>query len=466
MKERGQRKMFSCQKHFSKVNPVQNDNNNNKIVVKKFKRASSSASNLSGNEEGAMTLEASLIVPIFLIVLLMLTSAGEILMIHQQISHGACEAAKRAAVNEYRIRQKKKSGSDLSGFSAKAAFLAAVNRKFLDHSALIGGSAGAAAACRLTLTSKGEYIVSVRYYIRKTMPFLSTHIVSYEQSVRQKSMTGYVPDGDELKKGYVYITPHEAVYHKDLSCTHLSLDISVDEDVEKYRNKRTQYKPCDKCTKHEKGDFSCVYIAKEGESYHTDLGCSGLKRTVKQVDLSTLKGMRPCTRCATGGYMTVEISALLPIILMVLWMFFSYLFYFMNCGIAQGIMEEAVQKAADVKITGAEYDTGKLSYQKVNQKLITGNVISSNKSGNTKAEKEMKEQSRRHLFMAEVSSVRVSTTPLRVSAKIKTRSAVVAGDFLSIFGICLFEYEGNDQAQGDFEIDQIRRWNALEGAMD
>ena len=63
--------------------------------------------------------------------------------------------------------------------------------------------------------------------------------------------------------------------------------------------------------------------------------------------------------------MTVEISALLPIILMVLWMFFSYLFYFMNCGIAQGIMEEAVQKAADVKITGAEYDTGKLSYQKV-----------------------------------------------------------------------------------------------------
>ena len=86
----------------------------------------------------------------------------------------------------------------------------------------------------------------------------------------------------------------------------------------------------------------------------------------------------------TGGYMTVEISALLPIILMVLWMFSSYLFYFMNCGIAQGIMEEAVQKAADVKITGAEYDTGKLSYQKVNQKLITGNVISSNKSPNQK----------------------------------------------------------------------------------
>ena len=164
--------MFSCQKHFSKVNPVQNDNNNNKnkIVVKKSKRASSSASDLSGNEEGAMTLEASLIVPIFLIVLLMLTSAGEILMIHQQISHGACEAAKRAAVNEYRIRQKKKSGSDLSGFSAKVAFLAAVNHDFRSFG-FDRRKYGAAAACRLTLTSKGEYIVSVRYYIRKQCRF-------------------------------------------------------------------------------------------------------------------------------------------------------------------------------------------------------------------------------------------------------------------------------------------------------
>ena len=214
--------------------------------------------------------------------------------------------------------------------------------------------------------------------------------------------------------------------------------------------------------------FPVYNIAKEGGILSHGSWLQRVKKNSQTSRSKYIKGDEAMHEMRkTGGYMTgLKISALLPIILMVLWMFFSYLFYFMNCGIAQGIMEEAVQKAADVKITGAEYDTGKLSYQKVNQKLITGNVISSNKSGNTKAEKEMKEQLRRHLFMAEVSSVRVSTTPLRVSAKIKTRSAVVAGDFLSMFGICLFEYEGNDQAQGDFEIDQIRRWNALEGAMD
>ena len=83
---------------------------------------------------------------------------------------------------------------------------------------------------------------------------------------------------DQVQKLSDTIISCLSLIHIYLSCTHLSLDISVDEDVEKYRNKRTQYKPCDKCTKHEKGDFSGVYIAKEGESYHTDLGCSGLKR--------------------------------------------------------------------------------------------------------------------------------------------------------------------------------------------
>ena len=78
----------------------------------------------------------------------------------------------------------------------------------------------------------------------------------------------------------------------------------------------------------------------------------------------------------TGGYMTVEVSALLPIVLMVLWLFLSYLFYFMNCGITQGIMEEAVQKSANARVTGADYDTGKISYAKLNKKVIMENIIS------------------------------------------------------------------------------------------
>lgn len=101
----------------------------------------------------------------------------------------------------------------------------------------------------------------------------------------------------------------------------------------------------------------------------------------------------------------MEVSALLPIVLMVLWLFLSYLFYFMNCGITQGIMAKA-------------------------------------------------------------SSVNVSTTPLRTSVKVSMQSNVVSFQFLSAFGIRLFEYQGSEAALGDFEMEQIRGWNAIEGAMD
>ena len=77
-------------------------------------------------------------------------------------------------------------------------------------------------------------------------------------------MTGYVPDGDELKKAMSISHHMKRCTIKISPCTHLSLDISVDEDVEKYKNKRTQYKPCDKCTKHEKVIFPvCISQKKE-----------------------------------------------------------------------------------------------------------------------------------------------------------------------------------------------------------
>lgn len=280
--------MFSCQKQFSK----KTNQNDNHIETKKSKRASFSAS-----EKGAMTLEASLVLPLFLIALLMLVSAGEILMIHGQVGHGLEEAACQKAANEYVISKKKKTENIVENGTAKAVFLASVNKKFLDKSSLAGGSAGILITGATALNSKGEYVLTARYCIQKRMPFLSGFTGTFTQKIRQKAMTGYVPDGDERNEGIVYITPHESVYHTDLNCTHLALDISVDEHVEKYLQGETSYQECEKCTKYHQGDIFCLYIAKEGDAYHTDLTCSGLKRTVKQVDKSTLKGVKPCQRC-------------------------------------------------------------------------------------------------------------------------------------------------------------------------
>lgn len=159
--------------------------------------------------------------------------------------------------------------------------------------------------------------------------------------------------------------------------------------------------------------------------------------------------------------MTVEVSAVLPIIFMVLWLFLGYLFYFMNCGIAQGIMAEVVPKAADVKMRGADYKTGEISYGAINSDLF-----SKNEEGDQKAEKEIRELLSRHLFLGKVVSISVSSSTGKVKAEIKTRLTIPAADFLSIFGLRIFEYEGEYQTQGSSEIEKVRRWSVIERAVD
>lgn len=164
--------------------------------------------------------------------------------------------------------------------------------------------------------------------------------------------------------------------------------------------------------------------------------------------------------------MTVEISLILPIVFMVLWLFLGYLFYFMNCGIAQGILAEVVPKAADVRMSGGDYGTGKISYGKMNRKIINTDGILGNKSADQKAEKEIRDLLSKHLFLGKATEVSVHSSAVKVKAEIRTELVIPGADFLSIFGIRIFEYEGVYITEGTSEIEKIRRWGAIEGTMD
>ena len=229
-------------KHFSKPTA-----NNLKISIE-YRR--SKGTSLLSSSGGSMTLEASLLIPVFVFLFLALASVGEYLWIHGQVYHGVTEAAKEEAVYEYMLA--KKNISSMRTVLLKQKFLTAVDPPFTGD---------------------------------------------YEQKIRQKAMTGYAEGQRGAGSGEVYITPYESVYHKDINCTHLSLSIVSDSDVQKYRDGKTRYRECERCTKYHKGDISILFIAKEGDAYHTDLGCSGLKRTVSKKKKSEAEGMKPCERC-------------------------------------------------------------------------------------------------------------------------------------------------------------------------
>lgn len=97
---------------------------------------------------------------------------------------------------------------------------------------------------------------------------------------------------------YVYITPEGSVYHFYRDCTHLKLSIEMVSFGKACTLKNQygeKYRECKIC---EEPYGLMVYITKEGNCYHSERNCSGLKRTVRQIPISEVQGRICCIRCA------------------------------------------------------------------------------------------------------------------------------------------------------------------------
>ena len=104
---------------------------------------------------------------------------------------------------------------------------------------------------------------------------------------------GFFPDGE-----YVYVTDGSEVYHCDRECSHIRLTVTEASysDIPSLRNSDgRRYKPCEFC--HGRSSDKTVYITPEGDRYHGSLTCSGLKRTVRAIRIEEIGDRRPCSRC-------------------------------------------------------------------------------------------------------------------------------------------------------------------------
>ena len=102
--------------------------------------------------------------------------------------------------------------------------------------------------------------------------------------------------GENETEEMVYITKSGNVFHRDRSCTYLNPSVRpVDrEKISQERNENGgKYAPCVKCG----GKGRIVYITSDGSSYHSALNCSALKRDIWCVPLSESGGRPPCSKC-------------------------------------------------------------------------------------------------------------------------------------------------------------------------
>ena len=58
-----------------------------------------------------------------------------------------------------------------------------------------------------------------------------------------------------------------------------------------------KYYPCEGCGGN---PDETVYITDYGDRYHTDINCSGLKRTVEEIDIKDVGDRGVCKKCGGG----------------------------------------------------------------------------------------------------------------------------------------------------------------------
>ncbi len=209
---------------------------------------------------GSMTIEAALVMPLFLFAVLSILSVMDMIRIYEETELKLYRTARDAAVFGYAAE----GGNDWVRLS-------------------------------LVYPAKGRGAM-----------FAKTLLL--ENHVNVHVFCGYTGDDGQMSKErdrYVYVTEGSEVYHTRRSCSHLNVSVRAVSysGVGGLRNEDgSRFHLCRYCGRGmSEKDLSGtqVYVTDYGGLYHTRVNCPDLKRTVYVVLLSEVSGKRPCRDC--GG---------------------------------------------------------------------------------------------------------------------------------------------------------------------
>lgn len=242
---------------------------------------------MSKNNRGYVTLEVTLIMPIFIFAMVTIYHIMQCKIAENIIYEASVETAEYMA--------------EFSYMSTDNALLA--NIKFEDYvddkkilEKYVDGGVDGVNFIGTKYDEDGYVVLKVNYTLKVNSPLVSGLKKTKTFTLRQKEYIGDQNDAKEREDEndrYVYITDNQSVYHNERGCTHLTLSKHT---VNVKSACTMKYQPCEFCVKN--ADVSGrVIVTEQGDRYHMDENCSGLKRSVKRVKLSEVSGLGECSRC-------------------------------------------------------------------------------------------------------------------------------------------------------------------------
>lgn len=242
-------------------------------------------------KEAVLSVEASVVIPLFLIATTLLISIASVSYISQKFETAVNEEAKIIALKNY-------DGSAYGTGGIQAEIISRLGNRFLNSGMIKDGVLGLDFN-GTDISNREIVVVSVKYTVVFPFDMFNVMELPFEKRAIMHAWTGYerglFGTGDYE---YVYMTTTGTVYHRNRNCSHIRLQIkraSADE-IDELRNRNgARYKRCESC--HPRTSDERLYITLDGDRYHNTLSCSGLRRNIRKVKLSEIIGVPPCSRC-------------------------------------------------------------------------------------------------------------------------------------------------------------------------
>ncbi len=265
------------------------------------------------NIKAGMTVEASIILPLFFLFFMNILFAFDVLRLHGNLMGAMHQTGNKMAFYGYAYR--KGIGEEdllwsefgslvLSEGYAKRKIIDILGKDYLDHTCLVAGSQGLSFA-KSSIMKEGDRIeLVVSYKVRPLAGLIGFPDISMENRYFGRAWTGYdvanKTNEEKSEEPMVYVAENGTVYHMARNCVYLNPSIKavLSSSVKEMRNEDGEkYRMCGGC----KGNLyqALVYVTSYGNKAHSSLSCPGLKRTIYTVHLSETEGKGKCPKC--GG---------------------------------------------------------------------------------------------------------------------------------------------------------------------
>ncbi|MDO4189626.1 MAG: pilus assembly protein [Lachnospiraceae bacterium] len=242
-------------------------------------------------KRGILTVETALILPVFLMMMLMLTSISTLYYVKGRVDALVSEELKAVALSKYE-------SDSVTVSNVEAEICDGIGERLLNSGIIKDGRSGMDFS-ESDLTGEEIISICVNYYVAIPFDLFGLCDIPIKSERIMHTWNGYINGlNGSSYTDYVYMTENGTVYHMSRECSHIRLKINAisGNDIKLLRNENgAKYKQCIYC-KPSLSDNK-LYVTSDGDKYHNTLTCGGLKRTVIKVRKSKIEGIRPCSRC-------------------------------------------------------------------------------------------------------------------------------------------------------------------------